>query len=172
MKKIFLLSVIFLLNIKVLAQIPDNTLFLIVNKEQDSLRFTTKPNYSLIEFSTYQGTEPDAWTLYLMNVNNNKKDIKINLFNYLLPQEMIKDYIQKGNVITFKQFKKKINPLDYDALNKIIESRSYQYTCMVKGKKESHKRYNIFLIFDTDLDKRFVECYQLRAGLGYRYSWE
>ncbi|WP_271769548.1 hypothetical protein [Aquimarina algiphila] len=143
----------------VYAQVPSNSLFLIANKESDSIKISNRPENTKIDLRVTGGGEKGEWKINMnhYNIENGHR----NLFRYLLPKEMVQNFIRKRNAIPLKKFIQQIHPLDITSIHKQIRLRSYYYEYLDGNVYKTDLRQNIFLIFESDLNNKFVECYEL-----------
>ncbi|WGU68459.1 hypothetical protein QIU19_14965 [Capnocytophaga canimorsus] len=81
----------------------------------------------------------------------------------LLPKSMFKSYAQKGNVHKFKDLKKEwdvINIVDFSAKMRTNHSE-YVYRHLSRGKFSETIRYNVFIVFSSDLERDYIPCYEV-----------
>ena len=139
------------------AQSISNSLYLVVDRQKDSIIEGSK---NPINFKYYHFNEKKNW--YLQLSHTYVPEIVQNNYKYLLPKEMINELERKGNLQEIQLFMHKLNDNNYKELSQFFSKHySYYYEYLEKSRKKTYKRYNIFIIFKSDLDTTFVPCYEM-----------
>ena len=150
---------IFLVTIKGFSQVNNNSLFLLVDKEKDSVYFLNDEEGDRIRYD--YPNEKQNWQLYLQHAYF--PNYKGNSFRYLLPKEMMSEYIRRGNMQEIKPFFKKLDSLDRGEVSKYIRLHypPYFYEYLDGQKFRTQRRRNIFFVFKSDLEEKYVTCYEV-----------
>ncbi|MGO2103170.1 MAG: hypothetical protein ACTH5N_03480 [Psychroflexus halocasei] len=157
MKKLIYLFILLFFAQTICAQSISNSLFLVVDKQTDSIKVSSKDS---INFKYYHFNKKKNWLINLSHIYVPGADQ--NNYKYLLPKEMISELGRKGNLEDIQAFMAKLNHFNYKELAQFfIKHYSYYYEYLQKSRKKTYKRYNIFIIFKSDLDKTFVPCYEM-----------
>lgn len=140
------------------SQSLTNSLFLVVDKHKDTVIQINKKSNVNIEY--YHFNEQKNWNLSLRH-QNSPNNVHNN-YIYLLPKEMITELERKGNVKDIRPFMLELNNFNYKELNQYFSMHySYYYEYLEKSRKKTYKRYNIFIIFKSDLTKEYIPCREL-----------
>ena len=139
------------------SQSISNSLFLVVDKKTDSI---TRGSKDSTNFKYFHTNEKKNWGISLSHIYVSGADQ--NNFRYLLPNEMIPELERKGNLEDIKPFMIKLNHFNFKELAQFFSKHySYYYEYLYRSRKKTYKRYNIFIVFKSDLDKTFVPCYEM-----------
>ncbi len=154
-KKIVLLLLIIGVGV-INAQIPKNSIFIIVDKVKDSINLNEPP---LVPLKFEIGNENKNWLLIFEHL----KDCSWRSpnYSYILPKAMIEYMAHEGNVISLEDFKKKVLPLTDLELRRFLRATRYPYEYLEKNNYKTGFRYNIFLIFRSEMKNSTVKCYEL-----------
>lgn len=140
------------------SQSISNSLFLVVDKQTDTI--IQENENSNVKIKYYHVNKSKNWNLGLRHINSSNNFQ--NNFRYLLPKEMISELERKGNLEDIQSFMIKLNHFNFKELAQFFSKHySYYYEYLYKSRKKTYKRYNIFIIFKSDLDKTFVPCYEM-----------
>jgi hypothetical protein len=132
-------------------------LFLLVDKTNDSIYINDKTN---VKIKYTHVNVKQKWFLNLEHIKT--PNYKGNHFKYLLPKEMVKEFIRKGNVEEIKGFMRKQDTLSLKNLSSYFKLRySYFYEYLDKGQFRTQRRYNIFLFFKDDIENDYVTFYEV-----------
>ncbi|ATA89264.1 hypothetical protein ACI75Y_09440 [Capnocytophaga stomatis] len=156
-----------------------------IKKESRKIRIDSNPNefyteeikyfknHQEIRFSYPNGTFSDFYEAHYANETLNWQvtfrhshiDDEKSANNYilLLPKSMFKSYTRKGNVHNFKDLERKwdvINIADFSVKMRTNHSE-YVYRHLFNGKFSETIRYNIFIVFSSDLEKDYIPCYEV-----------
>lgn len=139
------------------SQIPNNTLFLIIDK---SNKLVEVDNKEKIKINYTVRNEEHNWYSYIYFINK-PKYLK-NHIKYLLPKEMFSEFKDRGNVLTSNKFETMLMPLKWREARDLIKLRypRYYYEFFDGPELKKDLRYGIFLVFKSDLEKDFIECYE------------
>ncbi|QSS98051.1 hypothetical protein [Psychroflexus sp. ALD_RP9] len=140
------------------SQSISKSLFLVVDRQTDTI--IQHNENSNVKIKYYHVNKSKNWNLGLRHINspNNFQ----NNFRYLLPKEMVSELERKGNLEDIKPFMIKLNNYNNKEVSQFFSKHySYYYEYLQKGRKKTYKRYNIFIIFKSDLEKTFVPCYEM-----------
>lgn len=150
--------IIFILFVKcTFAQSVSNSLFLVVDRENDTVFLKGKTTKN---FRYNNSNEKMNWNLSLYH--NHIPNSVYNNYKYLLPKEMIIELKRKGNLEDIQLFMAKLNDFNIKELGQFFSKHySYYYEYLEKSRKKTFKRYNIFIVYKSDLDKTFVPCYEM-----------
>ncbi|CEN47768.1 hypothetical protein ACI76Z_07710 [Capnocytophaga canimorsus] len=113
-------------------------------------------------YETFYVNETLNWQVTFRHSHINNQE-SANNYILLLPKSMFKSYAQKGNVHKFKDLKKEwdvINIVDFSAKMRTNHSE-YVYRHLSKGKFSETIRYNVFIVFSSDLEKDYIPCYEV-----------
>jgi len=157
-KTISVFVFLFFISIEAHSQINNNSLFLIIDKQNNSVRIKNDTNFTI---SYKYENENKNWALRLGHYNI--FEYKQNLFRYLLPEEMITEYTRRGSVHEVKAFFKKLDSLDSEQISRYFRLYypPYFYEYLDGQKFLTQKRWNIFFVFKSDLSKKYVTCYEV-----------
>lgn len=150
--------IIFILFVKcTFAQAVSNSLFLVVDRENDTVFLKGKTTKN---FRYNNSNEKMNWNLSFYH--NHIPNSVYNNYKYLLPKEMIIELKRKGNLEDIQLFMAKLNDFNIKELGQFFSKHySYYYEYLEKNRKKTFKRYSIFIVFKSDLDKTFVPCYEM-----------
>lgn len=139
------------------SQSISNSLFLVVDKKTDSI---TRGSKDSINFKYFHSNEKKNWGISLSHIYVSGADQ--NNFRYLLPKEMISELERKGNLENITPFMTKLKNYNNKEVSQFFSKHySYYYEYLEGNIKKTYKRYNIFIIFKSDLVKTFVPCYEM-----------
>ncbi|VEJ18981.1 Uncharacterised protein [Capnocytophaga canimorsus] len=113
-------------------------------------------------YETFYVNETLNWQVTFRHSHINNQE-SANNYILLLPKSMFKSYAQKGNVHKFKDLKKEwdvINIVDFSAKMRTNHSE-YVYRHLSRGKFSETIRYNVFIVFTSDLEKDYIPCYEV-----------
>lgn len=187
MKKIITLTVCFCVSY-VKAQINPSSLFIIVDnidntfkEEKRIINGNIKYTEIIKHFKDYQEIEhiysngkiTKFYEVHYINEAHNwrvafrfsKNSITPINSNYilLLPKEMFNSYQEKGNTISKKEKEKEWNPITIAQISRQIRTNysEYVYRHLSEGKFFDRIKYNIFIVFTSDLEKDYIPCYEV-----------
>jgi hypothetical protein len=141
------------------SQSINNGLFIIVDKTSDSIYQNEKTN-TRIRYS--HDNKKQNWSMLLDHVSI--PDSKKNHFIYKLPIETIEDLEKRGRIKKMGSFVQELNKLNVVKLNLFFNLHySYYYEYLERSRYKSYRRYNIFLVFKSDLENSnlYVPCYEV-----------
>lgn len=145
------------------SQSISNSLFLVVDKKTDSIRIDSKDS---INFKYFHSNKTKNWGISLSHIYVPGADQ--NNYRYLLPKEMISELERKGNLEDIKPFLIKLNNYNNKEVSQFFSKHySYYYEYLQKSSKKTYKRYNIFMIFKSDIANSnfYVPCYEVSLSI-------
>ena len=157
MINIFIVLYLFLVSTSINSQSINKSLFLLVDRKTDSIYENGK---SSLRIRYRHFNEKQNWVLNLEHINipNDKR----NHFRYLLPKEMVKEFVRKGNVREIKLFMRELDTLRLKELGNYFKVRYlYFYEYLKKNQYKTQRRYNVFLFFKSDLEKEYIPFYEV-----------
>jgi hypothetical protein len=158
MKNYFLIIILLFGVINVYSQSVSNNLYLVIDQKNDTILRENPKSNTKIEY--YQINKKKNWNLSLRHIYS--PNYVKNNYRYQLPSVMVEQLMNNGNVTDIKTFLKKFDKLSYKKLSQYLSIHySYYYEYLDGHLKKTYKRYNIFLIFKSDLKKKYVPCYEV-----------
>ncbi|MFD0932614.1 hypothetical protein ACFQ0R_08420 [Psychroflexus salinarum] len=156
--KNYIILIVFVMLVKcAFSQSISTSLFLVVDKKTDSIKVSNKDS---INFKYSHFNKKKNWLISMSHIYVSGADQ--NNYRYLLPKEMISELERKGNLEDIQPFMIKLNHFNFKELAQFFSKHySYYYEYLYRSRKKTYKRYNIFIIFKSDLDKTFVPCYEM-----------
>ena len=139
------------------AQIPSNTLFIIIDDKNEFVEID-RDNRVKINYTVWN--KEQNWYSYFTYFY--KPNYKKNHFKYLLPKEMFFEFKGRGNVITSDEFEKTLIPLKLKEARDLINLRypRYYFEYFDGPELKKDRRYGIFLVLKSDLENNHIECYE------------
>lgn len=143
----------------VCSQTINDGLFIIVDSKSDSI-YQNKNTNTRIRYS--HDNKEQNWIMLMDHVSipGSKK----NHFIYKLPIETIEDLEKRGRVKKMGSFIQELDKLNIVKLNLFFNLHySYYYEYLERSRYKSYRRYNIFLVFKSDLKNSnlYVPCYEV-----------
>ena len=75
---------------------------------------------------------------------------------------MIKELRRNGNILKIRVLTAKIDSFNISEAKEFFRLHySYYYDYVKKSRYKTYRRYNVFLLFKSDLDKKYVPSYEV-----------
>ncbi|RPD91171.1 hypothetical protein EGM88_15155 [Aureibaculum marinum] len=144
------------------SQISKNSLILMIS-EKDSIYISDETSVK-IRYS--YNNNNNGWWLLLNHIyieDNNENNYKI-----LLPKVTVDQYTENGNIITTDEFEKEIDTLSLNQASKLLRLRypPYYYEYLDDNVYKTQRRYNIFILKESDLNEKYVPLYEVNLVMG------
>lgn len=141
------------------SQTINDGIFIIVDRTSDSIYQNENTN-TRIRYN--HDNKKQNWSLNFDHIYIPKS--KKNHFVYKIPNETIKDLEKRGRVKKMGSFIQELDRLNIVKLNLFFNLHySYYYEYIERSRYNSYRRYNIFLVFKSDLENSnlYVPCYEV-----------
>ena len=149
-------------SLQLLGQNVKNNLYLLIDKE-DMLIESEKSDLTM---KYYFENRENNWYLRLTHLYSDDNGYR-NHYRYDLPNQMIDELQRNGNIIQTRTLTKKIGSLNIAKAKAFFRLHySYYYDYVYKSRYRTYRRYNVFLIFKSDMDKKYVPCYEVSVIIG------
>lgn len=143
---------------EVYSQNVKNNLYLLFDDKKDMKIEKDKSNLTM---KYYFENRKKNWYLRLEHKYLDDDGYRNN-YRYDLPKQMIQELNDNGNIMTLKALTTKIESLNIAKTKAFFRLHySYYYDYIKKRRYRTYRRYNVFLIFKTDMDKKYVPCYEV-----------
>ena len=134
-----------------------NNLYLLIDKE-DMLIESEKSDLTM---KYYFENRENNWYLRLTHLYSDDNGYR-NHYRYDLPNQMIGELQVNRNVMKINTLTNKLRSLNIAKAKAFFRLHySYYYDYVYKSRYRTYRRYNVFLIFKSDMDKKYVPCYEV-----------
>ena len=148
---------------EVYSQNVKNNLYLLLDRKQDTIIENEESNFKMKY--VFVNSEKN-WHLRLAHKYSEDHGMR-NHYRYELPNQMIKELKRNGNILKIKALIAKIDSFNIAEAKEFFRLHySYYYDYVYKSRYRTYRRYNLFLIFKSDLDKKYVPCYEVSVLIG------
>lgn len=144
------------------SQISKNSLVILV-KEKDSV-YINDETFVKMRYE-YRNNNEGWWLLFDHVYGENYNE---NNFQILLPNKTVNQYQKNGNIVTTDELEHRLDALNLDNASKYMRLNypPYYYEYLDDNVYKTQRRFNIFLLKESDLQNDYVPLYEVSLIMG------